>query len=458
LRASELEEENMRNRVFVPRFVLLIAVFVTVFASCEIWASVKPASQSAQPKVSDKYGYIDKRGRWAIKPQFDVACNFSSDGLAVVCKGESWYFIDKNGRPAIIPQTTHPIRELDGFSEGLAAVWLADGKCGYIDRTGKFVIKPDFDSAGSFINGLALVSKNDLMGFIDKTGNAIVPLRYKEAASFSEGLASVGIEKGNRILRGYIRPDGSSAVDFRYSSAESFSEGLAAVSLPYPSVNRGYIDKAGKLCIPPKFDEVGAFHKGLAWVCVNKTMGEASTAGYNWGLIDKSGKFVVKPQFYEVGDWSEGMASVSKGRWVMMRTPEGVPVTDAKDVKTGFIDEKGHVVVAPQFLTVGRFSQGLASVAVRVGKSVRCGFIDKTGRMVIKPRFECLSDELFLGLYTEVFSEGLCSVIIGGEIGYIDKSGKVVVKPQFGEAAPFSQGLASVSYVDHSDLAVDDCQ
>jgi hypothetical protein len=42
------------------------------------------------------------------------------------------------------------------FSEGLAVV-VVDNKFGYIDRTSKFVIEPQFTSAESFSNGLAMV-------------------------------------------------------------------------------------------------------------------------------------------------------------------------------------------------------------------------------------------------------------------------------------------------------------
>src|SRR4051812_24158111 len=53
-------------------------------------------------------------------------------------------FIDKTGKVVITPQFDSTVRE-DGicFSEGLAAVLVGD-KWGYIDKTGKFVIPPKF--------------------------------------------------------------------------------------------------------------------------------------------------------------------------------------------------------------------------------------------------------------------------------------------------------------------------
>ncbi len=48
------------------------------------------------------------------------------------------------------------------FSEGLAWVWVKVGskqvyQCGYIDKTGKYVVKPQFEGAWDFREGLAPV-------------------------------------------------------------------------------------------------------------------------------------------------------------------------------------------------------------------------------------------------------------------------------------------------------------
>ena len=43
------------------------------------------------------------------------------------------------------------------FSEGLAAVMGKNDKYGFIDKTGKFVIQPQFYRVGDFSEGLAAV-------------------------------------------------------------------------------------------------------------------------------------------------------------------------------------------------------------------------------------------------------------------------------------------------------------
>ncbi len=108
------------------------------------------------------------------------------------------------------------------------------------------------------------------------------------------------------------------------------------------------------------------------------------------------------------------------------------PATGAiKAENYGFVNEKGLLVVKPQYSEVKNFSQGLAAVKL----DDKWGYIDKTGKQLVLPQ------------YSEVknFSQGLAAVKLDDKWGYIDKTGKVVVKPQFSEAYSFSEGVAGVT-------------
>lgn len=75
------------------------------------------------------------------------------------------------------------------------------GKQGYIDKTGKFVINPQFDGAGDFSEGLARVCIGGSYppccggkwGYIDRTGKILINPQFDYAEDFSEGLAVVDI-------------------------------------------------------------------------------------------------------------------------------------------------------------------------------------------------------------------------------------------------------------------------
>ena len=124
------------------------------------------------------------------------------------------------------------------------------GKYGYRDKAGEFVIQPQFDYAGEF----------------------------------SEGLAVVGLGKFPATKWGYINLLGNLVIPAQFEGAHDFSEGMAAVSF---SGKLGYIDRTGKLVVPVKFDEAQKFKDGRARVRI-------ITEGY--GYINKQGELVVPLQ------------------------------------------------------------------------------------------------------------------------------------------------------------------
>ncbi|EQA5280589.1 WG repeat-containing protein [Campylobacter coli] len=51
---------------------------------------------------------------------------------------------------------------------------------GLIDKSGKFVIKPKFDSIWSFREGLVKVGLNGKYGFIDKSGKIVIEPKFDD--------------------------------------------------------------------------------------------------------------------------------------------------------------------------------------------------------------------------------------------------------------------------------------
>jgi hypothetical protein len=65
-------------------------------------------------------------------------------------------------------------------------------------------IPPQFDSAGDFSDGLALVSMGGRYGYINESGNFAINPQFDEGGNFKSGFAPVWI--GNR--EGYIDKHG----------------------------------------------------------------------------------------------------------------------------------------------------------------------------------------------------------------------------------------------------------
>ena len=118
-------------------------------------------------------------------------------------------------------------------------------KLGYIDKSGKLVIKREaLDSKSLFViykdlyfsEGLVTIEEKDKVGFMDITGKIIIPPTYNDAQSFSEGLAAVKLNG----KYGYIDKSGKMSIPFQFNDAGSFHEGLRASPL---TVNNGAISK-----------------------------------------------------------------------------------------------------------------------------------------------------------------------------------------------------------------------
>jgi hypothetical protein len=153
-----------------------------------------------------KWGFIDKTGNIVITPEFEEVADFS-EGLAAVSykvpsiDTNTWGYIDSQGHVVIEPQFS----TADPFAEGLALVWaggvsLTDPvvksfvKMGYIDKTGKWVIGSRFTYFfyNSFSEGLVPFRKNGgKWGYMNKKGKVVIKPQFDWAGDFSQGSALV---------------------------------------------------------------------------------------------------------------------------------------------------------------------------------------------------------------------------------------------------------------------------
>jgi WG repeat protein len=92
------------------------------------------------------------------------------------------------------------------FADGLSH-WKFGNKYGFIDHSGKLVIKPKFDMTDQFSEGLAAVRINGKWGYIDKTGKMVIePRELARVEDFHHGLAFVTTKDGRY---GYIDRSGN---------------------------------------------------------------------------------------------------------------------------------------------------------------------------------------------------------------------------------------------------------
>ena len=220
-------------------------------------------------------------------------------GLLSASSGDKWGYIDKTGSYVINPQFDVA---WDFADNGLARV-ESDDKWGYIDTTGSYVINPQFDDAWDFAdNGLARVQSGDKWGYIDKTGAYVIKPQFDEAYDFEDGVAVVKLKDKYAL----IDMQGKYIVKPIYDNmGEKVSSGLVYFADKNGKV--GYLNTSGEEIVPAQFDYLYS-DSDLGWAEDFYDDGYTIIRmGDVCGVIDKTGKYIINPQFdrlrYGLSSW-----------------------------------------------------------------------------------------------------------------------------------------------------------
>ncbi|SCG84344.1 copper amine oxidase domain-containing protein [Proteiniborus sp. DW1] len=389
---------------------------------------------------------------------------------------------------------------IGNYSEGLASFSEYKGdenqwKKGFVDKEGNIIIDAKYDHVYDFNEGVAWVGKHDkdsyklgrfpmIFGAIDKSGKFLIPYKYTKpnftASSgagelkFSEGRAVVFVNEYGleNVANGFIADISCKYIDINdkdYTHGKKvrepsfhFSEGLAYIEYstgePYTDSFRrftGYVDKDFNEVIDLReaiegieFEDHSAyvesgegglksynlnnyniehfFSEGLARFKIGLVSKEGgSITCYQFGYINKDGEVMISPNYINAGNFSEGLAFVNKGYYRANVTynityPDGTFV--AKRIENyvendlGYIDKQGNVVIdlPKEIVFAGDFNEGMAPVAIKKGDAYLWGFINREGKQVIPTEFT--------NVYP--FSEGYARVdLADGTCKFIDKNG-----------------------------------
>lgn len=339
-----------------------------------------------------------------------------------------------------------------------------NGRFGYMDRAGKIVVSPQFQRAYDFHNGMAVISDAQGRGIIDSAGKVTFLKQFLWIGDFSEGLAEVEIWDGS-AKSGYIDSTGALVIPttwaflgahdaslptpmfWRMERNAEFSEGLAVVRATDRKF--GYIERSGKVAIPPQFLYARPFSEGLAAVANEQ---------FAFGYIDMHGKPVIPLTLHNIypGNFSEGVARIKASSDITFVDHEGNPQVIVKtgfysadydfhdgmakirenNIWSGFIDRAGHIVAEPHYRYATEFSEGLAAMLDKDGTA---GYINPKGEIVIRLPQDTLGCQ-FRGGLARIFVDNPTTVAgktqDHSEMAYIDKDGKFVVSPSVHTRTP----------------------
>ena len=315
-----------------------------------------------------------------------------------VKENNKWGFINEFGEEMIKPE----FEEASLFSEGLAAVSV-NGKYGYVNKSGKKTIDFMFLDAEPFINGSAIVKKDSVYGLINKNGEFIIQPQYQELSEANDD-KYMAVRNDNS---GYLHKNGDSLTGFIFDLAGDFKNGYAIIN---KAEKYGLINTNGHYSIEPKYAEL---------VFIGNELLKALSENEAWGILNVMGDTILPFSYDAIGEFHEQKALV------------------AKKEKCGFVNEQGTIMIPLKYsyssfmLSNVKFHNGFALLKQKL-KSV---LIDTTGKTI---SFSGVED------YSRP-SEGFVPIRKNKKWGYADINGKIRIPCTFESAEPFNNGFAIIS-------------
>ena len=321
------------------------------------------------------------------------------NNLLPVKYGNTYGYIDRSGK-VVVPLV---YRRVGCYEGGVAVVADTNGNWGYIDNAGKFVTKPVYSYAATYSEGVAwVVPHNGCPTLIDKNGvQQLVLPDAQSAEMYSEGMAAYSTLTEDGELWGFVDKKGKVVLPPQYSAVSYFSDGLCAVM--NSSGKWGYVDKKGDLKIPYLFDNANPFVGGKAKVA----------AGGKYGVIDKKGSYLLSPKYEDLDIDGDQYLVKNKGLWgwINVDKEEVIPTqfTDAYPFrgnkmaaaknggKWGYINTKGKFVIAPQY----DFAFGYDGDRALVEMNGKYGFIDPLGNYVIDPIYDHVPVDYYIRYFAQ---------------------------------------------------------
>lgn len=296
-------------------------------------------------------------------------------------------------------------------------------EAGYINKSGEYVIKPQFRKADDFSGRYAAAMKDKKWGFIDATGKWVIEPQYDKAKAFNSGYALVLEDKEWKYINNKNETLTVPATDKFFD----FNDGVAFIRVDNKI---GLIDTKGKTILEPKYVKIMGFHDGHA------KFQDADA----WGIISKTGEVVVPAEYEEISRYSKsGLWAKKGGEFGVINNGKFTPISGIEKIwdftnsskltyarsngKMGFINAKGEWVIEPTYDKARAFNAGLAPVA----QDKEWGYIDESGKIVINFKYRD----------AEIFSNnGLAPVKEKKLWGFIDKTGKLVIPMEYDISIP----------------------
>lgn len=391
----------------------------------------------------DKYGIYFKNGEIVVPIMYEYSRIYSLEETQLLNISNSYSRVNKFF-----------------FNDDLAPT-LLNNKYGYIDKKNKVVIPHKYNFAYDFKDGLAIVSKGDVIqlnyaeeenknhltyGIINKKEQVIIPFEFtrfknleKCIVGFKDTLSKVFDNKGN----------------FLYSNSD---EGKIKLAKLIFNTKYSYLIDDWRL-LKSKYDVVAEyvlpFGKGFLPVGRKDILKEVlldsnlieTIVFENEGLVFGRKKNIQTNIFPVMNKKKIGFIN-GNGTLEIPYKYDGIDfINDSMflillNKKYGILNKNGIELTPIKYDWISCFNEGFAFVEIN-GK---CGIIDSTGKEITPFKYDRI-DNCF-------FSEGFALVKLNNKYAFIDRKGVEVTQFEFDDGFPFENNTAFVKK-NGKDLLID---
>lgn len=334
----------------------------------KIWfASVDRFHNGFSIVTNDKnlQNFLGLDGNLLSSVWFDSVYQFKECGLAIVCKDNHYYIIDKNG------DLLRDGESYDGVVINSHDSVIRVNRNGYnniMDVDGNYFLDDWYCQCGAICDEIMLVlNKQHQVNFVNiETGKLLSEQWFDRSTieyelNFKDGYQRVKLDKKTN----FIDKDGNYLYDGWFRACDDFSEGFAFVMTDDFKAN--YIDTDGNFITDVEFSSGFSFNGGFAKILNNND--RIKHVNY----LKTDGTLLSKTWFYDGDSFSNGIAKV---------------MDESK--KENFLKNDGTLLSKVWFDNVSGFKYNVANVVLDGVYTA----IDKDGNVIFdkKTQFRYLSD------------------------------------------------------------------
>ena len=353
-------------------------------------AKAKKSALHFPVKSDGKWGIVNTKGEFVIPAEYDSA-EVWDGGMVRLRKDGLDGVVGLDGTP-IIPMT---FRYIENFGDrDFTYATTAEGKV-IIDRTGKVILGPGFQSIYSFDGERSFIVQNGrLVGVVTLDCDWLLEPDFDQVRSVEDNGLALAVTSNKE--HGYVDAQGKWVIapeDHNFEDLWDFDKnGLAGAKA---GGKWGHIDARGDWVIEP-------FATGpLPPLFYNDPPRAYANINGKYGLIDTQGQFVVPAEYDRPGGGGDGV------------------YVFARDGKAGAFDHKGKIIIPFEYDEIGWLIGGDTVRATKDGREV---LLDRTGKEVSEaaPIWTSWSIE-----------RGWRAAEKEGKWGAIDEKGAWVLEPKF---------------------------